>query len=110
MGGSEETAAPSCPTPDDTFPDDCRTAVEVGTSCDFTGSGNALSGSCQCDGSGFWVCNSCPFFWTPVVPLDGCTPDTTCEINSWEHGCSCGCTVDGAWKCYPLTINSHCPE
>jgi hypothetical protein len=99
-------ALAGCPTPTDTFPDDCRTAVDEGTSCEFAADGNALAGSCQCSGSGFWVCNSCPFYWTP---LDGCTPDTTCEINSWEHGCSCGCSADGEWACSPDTINSRCP-
>jgi hypothetical protein len=30
-------------------------------------------------------------------------------INSWEHGCSCGCKSDGTWSCYPVTVGSRCP-
>src|SRR5215468_10440958 len=106
---SHVTDAPpprGCPADGDrTF--DCREVVDVDTVCPFPAVGNALAGSCVCSDFGSWVCNSCPFYWTPV---DGCTPGTTCEINSWEHGCSCSCTAKQVWDCSPDTINSHCPS
>src|SRR5262245_20098287 len=86
---------------------DCREVVDIGTSCPYPAVGSALAGSCACLENGFWVCNSCPFYWSPV---DGCTPGTTCEINSWEHGCSCACTAKQVWDCSTDTINSHCPS
>jgi hypothetical protein len=89
---------------------DCRTAVEVHDGCVFPATGAELELGCECTETGFWLCNSCPFFWVPAAPaLPACTPGTGCVINSWEHGCDCGCTSAGEWSCFPLTINSSCP-
>jgi hypothetical protein len=98
-------SARSCPA-NGNLPVDCREVVDPGVSCPFPAMGTALAGSCYCDTNGFWECNNCPFFWTPFA---GCTPGTTCEINSWEHGCECGCNANGEWDCAPDTIGSHCP-
>lgn len=107
---NDGSSARGCPDPAEDFVDDCRTAVDIGDSCSFDAKGSALAGECQCDASGFWVCNSCPFYWTPLAPADPCTPNATCEINSWEHGCSCSCNAAGEWSCSPDTINSRCPQ
>jgi hypothetical protein len=110
LGACSDGAFGTCPTQSQEWPLDCTDIVEPGTSCDRPlDSDTALPESCYCESSGFWVCNSCPFYWTPAAPPGACTPGTTCVINSWEHGCDCGCADDGTWRCVAQTINSRCP-
>ena len=101
----------SCPATPADWSWDCRENVAPGTSCtrpQSNDAGAALPESCYCNGSGFWECDSCPFFWEPVAPVP-CEQGQTCVLNNWEHGCSCACGSDGMWKCSPDTIGSHCP-
>jgi hypothetical protein len=58
---------------------------------------------CNCQ-SGFFVCNSCPTTYSP--PSGACTPGDSCEWNTWEHGCSCGCGSSAVWSCTPETIGT----
>src|SRR5580692_8715511 len=70
--------------------------------------GPAPSDNCVCTKTVGWACNTCPF-----DEGDGpvsCTPGASCELETWEHGCSCTCNANGWWACEDETIGTHCPE
>jgi hypothetical protein len=69
-----------------------------------SGSGSG-SGSSGCPSYG---CSTCPFFEGAITAR--CTPPDSCQLETWEHGCSCSCTSDGWWSCFEETIGSHCPH
>ena len=73
-----------------------------------TCSGDAPPGSCQCS-NGTWFCSTCPF-GEGAGPVACSQPGASCQIETWEHGCDCGCGSDGWWSCFAETIGSHCPE
>jgi len=111
-GGGGDDKFGSCPTTEADWSWNCRDNVEPFTSCtrpQSNDAGTALPESCVCNESGFWECNSCPFYWNPVAPPATCAPGATCVLNNWEHGCLCACGNDGRWSCAPQTIGSHCP-
>jgi len=74
----------------------------------FGGGAGSGSGSQICGDCGINI-NTCPFFeGEGSVPCS--TPGAGCEIETWEHGCSCSCGSDGWWSCFEETIGSRCPK
>jgi hypothetical protein len=73
----------------------------------FTGSD---SGSGSGSGpTGVQPVNTCGFYEGNDA-IACTTPGATCEIETWEHGCSCSCGSDGWWNCFGETIGSTCPH
>jgi hypothetical protein len=68
----------------------------------------APGSNCTCTDTIGWACNSCPFDEGPG-PVACDSPGSGCELETWEHGCSCACGSDGWWSCMPETIGSTCP-
>jgi hypothetical protein len=68
-----------------------------------SGSGSQVCGDCNVD------IDTCPFF-EGEEPVACSTPGVGCEIENWEHGCSCGCGSDGWWSCFEETVGSRCPK
>jgi hypothetical protein len=71
-------------------------------------SGDPPPGSCSCV-EGQWWCSDCPFF-EGEGPVACSSPGATCDLETWEHGCSCSCGSDGWWGCFEETIGSRCPK
>jgi hypothetical protein len=69
----------------------------------------APPGDCVCTDTIGWACTTCPFGEgsDPVACTD---IGSGCQIETWEHGCDCGCVAPGWWACSPETIGSTCPR
>ena len=77
-----------------------------GLACTYGGADGGVSDCCTCD-LGQWRCDDCP--WDLPGDDGSCTPGQGCEMEDWEHGCSCICGPQGTWQCTPETIGSTCP-
>lgn len=68
-------------------------------------------GNCTCTSTIGWACTTCPFGeGSAAIPCTAAESGTSCQIETWEHGCQCTCTADGWWECSPETIGSTCPH
>ncbi|CAN5692081.1 hypothetical protein BH11MYX1_BH11MYX1_25510 [soil metagenome] len=91
----------ACP---DHVVDDCVAKIGDGGSCIELPNPGVRPTRIECSG-GFAIVNSCP--GSEYAPPGGaCTPGDTCEWNTWEHGCSCGCGSAATWDCAPETIGT----
>ncbi len=69
----------------------------------------APPGNCVCTDTIGWACTTCPFGeGSDPVP---CTQiGSSCQIETWEHGCDCSCVSPGWWACIGETVGSTCPR
>jgi hypothetical protein len=65
-------------------------------------------GRCECVNDGWWACTTCGF-GEGRDPVACSAPGDSCQIATWEHGCTCSCNADGWWHCDPETVGSMCP-
>jgi hypothetical protein len=69
----------------------------------------APPGSCVCTDTIGWACTTCPF-GEGRDPVPCTAIGSGCQIETWEHGCDCGCVAPGWWSCSEETIGSTCPH
>ncbi|MGE5183428.1 MAG: hypothetical protein ACM31C_15260 [Acidobacteriota bacterium] len=69
----------------------------------------APPGNCTCTDTIGWACTTCPF-GEGSGPVPCTAIGSGCQIETWEHGCDCGCVAPGWWACTGETVGSICPQ
>jgi hypothetical protein len=67
-------------------------------------------GECTCTDTIGWACTTCPFGEGSGVVACPNNVGSSCQIETWEHGCDCSCVAPGWWDCYRETVGSICPS